>query len=287
MASGSIYRSEEGRQRLLAAYDRVLDTWPVPLERLTLRTALGDTFVLASGPAAAPPLVLLHGAGSNSGVWVGEIGRLVSRHRVFAVDLPGEPGRSCETRPSWRGPACEQWLLSVFDALGLERASLLGFSHGGWTALQAATAAPHRVSSLVLLSPGGITRDSLSFALKAGFYQLLGEAGRKRIKRMVFGSEPVPPALDAYVVLTMREFKPRMEPFPIFADDQLRRLTMPVLVLVGSDDTLRVAPPIIERMRRLLPRVTADIVPGGAHALTNGFDRVEAFLAASASPEAR
>jgi pimeloyl-ACP methyl ester carboxylesterase len=276
----SIYRSAEGRRRVLAAYDDLLAGWPLPLERLTLATALGQTLVLACGPVVAPPLVLLHGAGSNSGVWLGESRRLARDHRVFAVDLPGEPGGSCEARPPWRGTAYRDWLLEVMDLLRLHATSLLGFSQGGWTALQGAVAAPGRISRLVLLTPGGITRDKAWFAVRAGLFQFLGESGRQRIMRMVFGDEPVPAGLAEYVTLTMREFKPRVGLLPIFTDEELRRVTMPTLVLVGEDDELRPAPAIVARTRRLLPRVTAEIVPGGAHALTNGFDLVAEFLSA-------
>jgi len=275
-----IYRSEAGRRRVLAAYDEVLDRWPMPFDRLTLTTPLGETFVLACGPTESSPLVLLHGAGSNSGVWVGGIAPLARDYRVFAVDLPGEPGRSAETRPAWDGPAYGDWLLTVLDGLGLTAASVLGFSQGGWTALKAATRSPARISKLLLLSPGGIIRDNLLFVLQAGFYQMLGAWGLERIKRLVFGAEAVPAALDAYVTLSLREFKPRMETLPIFSDAQLRRLTMPTLVLVGSEDRLRPAAPILERMRRLLPQVTAEVVPGGAHALMNGLDRAGSFLGA-------
>ncbi len=276
--STPIYRTDEGRRRVLDLYDEILDRWPVPLEKLTLRTALGETFAVAYGPPDAPPLVLLHGAGSNSGVWLGESERFARTHRVFALDLPGEPGRSCEVRAPWVGPAYGAWLLEALDRLNLNTASILGFSQGGWTALKAATAAPHRISSLVLLSPGGVTRDRLSFALRAGFWQMCGRAGTGRIKRMVFGSAPLAPALDAYMTLILQQFRPRMGVLPLFSDEQLRRLTMPALVLVGSDDQLRAAQGIVRRVRRLLPHATAEVVIGGAHALTNAFDRVEAFL---------
>jgi len=291
MSDTRIYRTEEGRRLVLAAYDALLERWPVALERLTVDTNLGETFVLASGPVDAPPLVLLHGAGSNSGVWIGEIGRLARNRRVFAVDLPGEPGRTCEVRSPWHGPALGDWLLSVMDRLGLERASLLGLSQGGWTALKAATSAPARVCSLLLLSPGGITRDNLWFAVRAGLYQCLGDSGHARIRRMVFGRERVPAEMERFLTLVMREFKPRLEMLPLFSDEQLRQLTMPTLVLVGSEDRLRSPGPIIARVQRLVPTATAEIVPGASHALLDGFQRVERYLAewtpvsASADPQ--
>src|SRR5512140_3479067 len=149
--SVQIYRTVEGRRRVLERYDDILDRWPLPLDKLTLNTALGHTFAVAWGPLDAPPLVLVHGAGSNSGVWIGESGRLARTHRVFALDLPGEAGRSCEVRAPWTGPAYGAWLLEALDLLGLQTATILGFSQGGWTALKAAAAAPQRIASLVLL----------------------------------------------------------------------------------------------------------------------------------------
>jgi hypothetical protein len=47
-------------------YRELLTKWPVPNEQLTVPTSQGDTFVIASGAPDAPPLILLHGTGSNS-----------------------------------------------------------------------------------------------------------------------------------------------------------------------------------------------------------------------------
>jgi pimeloyl-ACP methyl ester carboxylesterase len=285
MSGAMIYRSKEGRRLVLAAYDALLQRWPVPLVRETIATDLGETFVLACGPANAPPLVLLHGAGSNSGVWIGEVARLAQSHRVFAIDLPGEPGRTCEARPPYDGAAFATWLLTVLDRLDIGRAALLGFSQGGWTALRAATTSPERVSRLILLSPGGITRDNLWFVVRAGLYQWLGNQGRARIRRMVFGEERIPDEMERYLDLVMREFNPRMDRLPLLSDQQLRRLSMPTLVLMGSEDELRSPAPILERVRRLVPNATAEVVPGGSHALMNAFARIEEYLRSGASPE--
>ena len=46
-----IYKSEAGRQAVLALYRRALDRWPVPHEELTIPTRAGDTFVV-TGPVA-------------------------------------------------------------------------------------------------------------------------------------------------------------------------------------------------------------------------------------------
>ena len=68
---------------------------------------------------------------------------------------------------------------------------------------------------------------------------------------------------------------------PLFSDEQLRQLTMPSLVLVGSEDHLRAAGPLVARVRRIMPHAVAEVVPGGSHALMNGFTRVHEYLAAT------
>ena len=61
----SIYKSSAGREAIHALYRRALAQWPVP-HRTIVATCHGDTFVVASGDAAAPALVLFHGSGANS-----------------------------------------------------------------------------------------------------------------------------------------------------------------------------------------------------------------------------
>jgi pimeloyl-ACP methyl ester carboxylesterase len=113
----SIYKSSAGERAVMALYDRVLaDHWPAPYETLNTPTRHGDTFVVANGDKSAPPLVLLHGAGSNSAIWAGDVAAYSQQHRVYAVDLPGEPGKSAPNRPAWDSPAFAEWLEDVFDA---------------------------------------------------------------------------------------------------------------------------------------------------------------------------
>jgi hypothetical protein len=70
----SLYRSAEGEQAVMALYDTALAQWPVAYQTRQVATRHGDTFVILSGDDALPPLILLHGAGTNSATWIVEIG---------------------------------------------------------------------------------------------------------------------------------------------------------------------------------------------------------------------
>src|SRR5262249_54775568 len=79
-------------------------------------TRLRPSF-LPCGAHDGMPLVLLHGAASNSLMWIADVDQLARQHRVFAVDVIGEPGLSAAARPPWKGPAYSDWLSDVCDSL--------------------------------------------------------------------------------------------------------------------------------------------------------------------------
>lgn len=65
----SIYTSPAGEDAVMALYNAVLTRWPVPYTTMHLPTRHGTTFVISSGDHTDPPLVLLHGAGTNATRW--------------------------------------------------------------------------------------------------------------------------------------------------------------------------------------------------------------------------
>ncbi|TXS78287.1 alpha/beta fold hydrolase, partial [Streptomyces sp. sk2.1] len=139
----------------LAAYDEVLATrWPAGTTHTELPTPYGTTRVNSHGPEEAPPLVLLAGGGATSTVWYAQAAHLGRTHRVHAVDLVGDPGRSVAgERPVRTVRDLTTWLDAVLDGLGADRAALCGHSYGAWIALHHALHAPHRVRKLILLDP--------------------------------------------------------------------------------------------------------------------------------------
>lgn len=282
MKAQSIYKSPAGERVVADLYDRALENWPIPFETRYISTRYGDTFVIAGGAGTAPTLVLLHGAGTNSAIWAGDVAAYSRYYRVYAVDLLGEPGKSAPNRPAWDSPAYAEWLEDVFDALEIERATILGISQGGWTALKFATYQPERVQKLVLMCPGGVAPDRLSFLIRVVPLSLLGEWGTRRIVRMLYGSQPIPDGVEEITTLVTRHFKARMGVLPIFSDAELQRLTMPTLVLGGAQDALRDMDKIGARLQELLPHAQVTILPEGGHALLNTTEHVLSFLGAEA-----
>ncbi|MBN2306190.1 MAG: alpha/beta hydrolase [Anaerolineae bacterium] len=277
----SIYKSPAGERAIMALYDNALVNWPVPHEERTIPTRHGDTFVIACGPESAPPLVLLHGAGTNSAIWAGDVAVYSQHFRVYAIDLLGEAGRSAPNRLDWYSSAYAEWLAEVLNVLQIAQAVLLGASLGGWTAIRFATMQPERVSQLVLLCPGGVVATRPSFMVKVIPLSFLGTWGARRISRMMSGNQPFSKEAEDILVQVMANFKPRIETLYIFTDEELARLTMPVLLIGGTKDVFFNMDRLAERLSTLLPALTMQIIPGAGHALLDTTGHVMAFLEAT------
>lgn len=273
-----IYRTEAGARAVAAAYDAALAGWPVPQTSIEVDTRQGRTSIVACGPEDGPPLVLLHGAASNALMWMGEVGRLARTHRVLAVDLVGEPGRSAPTRPPWTGPAWVLWLDEVLEALGVGTLRLAAVSQGGYVALRFATARPERVARLALLAPAGVVTDRPSFLLRALPLLLLGRRGARRLNRLVAGPAELGPEAEAFMELVLTHLRPRTDASPLLDDEALRRLTMPVLLLAGEADVIRDGRAIAARLERLVPRLETHLLPEAGHVLLGTAERLATFF---------
>ncbi len=284
MEARSIYRSAAGEAEVTAQYAELLARWPVPFEGATVRTRQGPTFVLSCGDPSNPLLVLLHGAGSNALMWMGDAAELSQRCRVHAVDIVGEPGRSAAARPPWEGLAYSDWLSDVLYALGTGVVRLAGLSQGEWIALKFATTRPECVERLALLSPAGVVADRLSFLLRALPRILLGRFGARSLNRLVVGNQLLHPDALAFMDLILRRVRPRLDVSPLFRDEELRRLRMPVLLIGVDRDAIRDCEAIGARLARLVPRLEVALISGAGHVLVPAAARLAPFLAAE-TPE--
>jgi pimeloyl-ACP methyl ester carboxylesterase len=273
-----IYKTDAGRDAVHALYRRALQRWPVPPAELTLPTCQGDTFVIASGDQTAPPLVLFHGSGANSSTWIGDVASLSRDHRVYAVDMIGEPGLSAEKRPPLASDAYARWLDDVWDALGITRASIVGISLGGWLAIDYAVRRPGRVHSLSLISPSGIGRQNSGLLIKAGILLQLGEWGRRRALRLVTGSDAVPKEVTEFVLAIFSHFHPRMERLPLRTDEELTSLAMPVQLILGSTDRMISSSETRQRMERTVKDLHLTWLENSGHIFGSQAPLVAEFL---------
>jgi pimeloyl-ACP methyl ester carboxylesterase len=281
-----VFRSLEGERQALAAYDAAMRLWPVPFEHRDVATDFGSTHVIVSGPEGSPALVLLHCALMTSAIWSPVIGDLSGPFRSYAVDVLGDFGRSVPTNPPKTEVELAAWLGQALDRLGLARVCLLGWSFGGFVATNFAAREPRRVERLALLAPfATFVRPGPGFL--AGFVPLVIRTRgasrwfeRRLCERGSFG-------VAEHSELLFQRFKNGRvllkTPPRVLGDEEVRRLTMPTLLLVGANEFLDDGPRAVARARRLLPNGDADLVAECNHAMVSDQtalirDRLLAFL---------
>jgi 3-oxoadipate enol-lactonase len=98
---------------------------------------------------AGPAVVLVHGFGLDMRMWDPQVSPLAARFRVVRYDCRGF-GASGPYDPS-AGYTHAGDLIALLDHLAIDRAALAGLSFGGRVVLQAALAAPERVTGLAML----------------------------------------------------------------------------------------------------------------------------------------
>lgn len=167
------------------------------------------------------PLLLLHGNGEDGTYFVHQMEAFSRDRRVIALDTRGHGQSPRGTAPFTLDQFAAD-LLAFMDRQGLDRADILGFSDGGNIALLFALRHPERVRRLVLnganLDPKGVKTPVqlpivLGYRLASLFKNPRAQAHAELLSLMV--NEPhIPPAA-------------------------LGRLTMPVLVITGTNDMIR------------------------------------------------
>jgi pimeloyl-ACP methyl ester carboxylesterase len=260
--------------RLTAWYDRALTRAGFPYASIEVPTAHGLTHVLAAGAPGGAPVVLVPGVGTNGpALWLPTMRALVPSHRVYAVDVPGHPGRSASTSISSRGPGFGEWLSDVLDGLGHPEATFVGASLGSYIILKLATVAPRRITRAVLSAPAGVVPISKRGLLRLAPHMVVNRVfPDKRHIRALMGLllSPAAPLDEELVELLEIAFEPgRVSPdqsmLPALPPRALAHYHAPTLVLAGEHDILLPAAAVEHRAPIALPGAAVHVVSGMGH----------------------
>jgi pimeloyl-ACP methyl ester carboxylesterase len=191
-----------------------------------------------------PAMVLVHGSNLDSRSFDWIAAPLAAEHRVVVMDLRFHGKSRDSSGPvSW-----ERDLLEVMDAARVERATLLGHSLGAQIVVDFALAHPERVERLILVGPN--VSGYRPLGLPAGMEPLM-QALRSGD---VAGAVAALAAMPAMRLVAARERQPfvsrmfsdnaglfrvdptRLVPARPAATEQLERLVVPILILVGDSD---------------------------------------------------
>lgn len=244
---------------------------------LRLRMAGIDSEFVKAGPyrvhyfvgGEGTPLLLIHGLGSRSEDWAPEMPAYVnSGFRVYALDLLG-CGRTDRPDIAYTIQQQADLVRDFLKAVHVQQADVIGWSLGGWIALQFSLDHPQAVRRLVLMDSAGL---SFPTTLTPEIFEPRTIPELKKLEAMLI---PHPMALPGFfdrallrairknffvVDRTLQAVKTGKE----FLDGRLQAIQVPVLIIWGKDDKL-IPASVGQRMHRAIPHSTLQVYRGCGH----------------------
>lgn len=271
MAAGKpFYKTPEAEAAYRGAYEASLRLWPTQRESLEIPTDFGLTHVVACGPTAGAPVVLLPAMSLSATMWYATACGLCGSFCCYAVDFPSDMGLSTLSSVPASRSDCAAWLNQLLDGLGIAEASFIGVSYGGFLALNYAIAEPARVRRLVLTSPAASFVGLRQFYLRMLLILLLpGGSVAERIMRWVFADRfPLDHPVLQQLEVGAKGLRPRLKVYPkVFPDSELAGISAPVYLLLGEKEVCYNPESAAKRARRVMPRALVEILPDAGHLL--------------------
>lgn len=221
--------------------------------------------------ASAPPVIFSHGFCLDHSMWDGVVEGLGDAVRAITWDARGHGMSNCKGPFDYYDAAAD--LVGLMDHLGLEQATLVGLSQGGFLSQRAALRYPDRVKALVLMDTGAKVFPQEVIDGYVGMQDAWLENGpigeiADGMAGLLFGAD-----YDASAWIGKWQSKPPedlREPWKtvIGRDEflaQLANINCPSLVVHGSEDQafdLGIA----EELRATLANCTGlEVIQGGYH----------------------
>ncbi|MGO2519100.1 MAG: alpha/beta fold hydrolase [Microbacterium sp.] len=263
------FTDDATRAHFLRAFDSAMATWP-EREDHRVETSFGATMVSLTGPIGErAPVVLVQGGGSTIASWAPFAEAWRDERPVIAIDTVWDAGRSVQSRPVRSGAEAAAWLEEVLAALEVDRAHLVGYSYGGWVALNHAVHAPGRLLSVTAIEPPGAITGIPLAAWWRMLWMLFGDERQHRayLKWVRGGRLPESAMLDV-MIAARTDFVQRGTPRPTrITKEQWAHLAPPATVVLGGTSRFISTNAATAVLRRDAPQVDVDVLSEAGHAV--------------------
>jgi len=206
---------------------------------------------------------------------------LADQFKVYAIDNINDFGRSMPTRVFKTPEDLTTWLDELFSVLEPgNKINLIGLSYGGWLATQYALHAPERLNKVVLLAPTATISDLpgewawrgilSAIPIKIMMKEVMIDWAFKDLTaRKDEASQMVIDDILNDAMISIKCFKFRMPVYPtVLSDEELHRINIPTLFLVGEHEVIYSAQKAIGRLNSGAPQIKTELIPDAGHDLT-------------------
>lgn len=238
-----LFKSDFEAKSYYSAYDSLISTYQINYIDHWINTNIGTCHLIETGDSEAPPVLLVPAAGCSSAGWYANLIELGKNNRVYALDIPGDAGKSILIKED--GPILIQdynlMFLEVLNSLKLKDVTLIGHSSGGFFVTGFAISHPERVKKLVLLAPVAThinIRWYFRILLKMGGKPGKGPSAKTTLKMQAYrGFDPEPFFVN--LMQCVRDYCRINLLFPyVYSTEELSSIRIPTFLIIGSNEVL-------------------------------------------------
>lgn len=280
-----VYRSDNAERSVHAWCHKALSQWPELGPLPPVETRLGSTQAFRSAGGPGTPVLVLSGTNFNAAATVPAARALSADRPVLLVDLPGQPGLSCNQRVGGaRIETYGAWLDELLPQITDGPVLVLGHSRGAAIAL-ASTPSP-LVAGILLLNPAGLTAAGVSSESMRATLPWMIHPNEQTSGRLVeFLSGPSTEcdkhrAEAEWLTLVARYCRAGSTPSPLPAEHFRAWAQTPVAVATGSHDPFFSPARLHGPARRFLDADVHTIEGAGHLSLYEQPERVRELLGA-------
>lgn len=267
----SIYKSREGKEKILALYDSQLEQLGVPYADKWISTSFGETHLIETGNLTGVPLLVFHGGNATTAYNLLACDFLFRDFHIYAVDTIGHPGKSAEVSLSARNYDYGKWAGEVISGLGYRSIRCFGGSYGAGIIVKTMCAVPEMVERAVLYVPSGIKNalaiNSVSMMFPMILYWMTHKDKwlRKCMLPMAVTEQNITEDIYETAKLSINYAKVKTG-MPSDATEQyMKKCKAPTLVMAGEKDCLFPAKGVLPRAERMIENCTTYLLCGRGH----------------------
>lgn len=262
MSVPSIYKSEEGKKKILKEYESYLKRFDVEFERVFVETRFGRTHTLVTGPVEGKPVFIFQGGNCVNPMTLSWFSSLFGEYRIYAPDTIGHPGYSAETRLSAKDDSFARWASDLMEHFGVAKSAFIGPSYGAGIILRIAAFLPEKIACSVLVAPSGLKLGSKMKMVRKILIPMIGYtigSSQKQLQKIA----------DVMSLNSMKEIDKNMigdifthvklvQDMPKLTEKrELANYSSPTMVLAGTKDIFFPSEKVMETAKIIISNLVA------------------------------
>lgn len=267
----TIYKSQDGKDKIIALYDSQLERLKYKHSDMWVDTRFGKTHIVKTGNESGIPLLVFHGGNSTTAYTLLTCDFLMKDFCIYAVDTIGHPGKSAEVSLSPKNYDYGKWAGDIITALGFRSMRCFSGSFGAGIIAKMMCICPSKVERAVLYIPSGINNapavSSIKMMLPMVMFWITHKDKwlRKTLMPLAITEDNITQDVLETSKLSIQYTKVKAG-MPSNASEKLiSRCSAPTLVMAAEKDCLFPAKRVLPRAKKIISSCSVYLLKGRGH----------------------